>query len=266
MHDTAEKIGAAFLQQYSKAGYTIVEIGAYNINGSIRPYAHNDATYIGIDIEEGPGVDKVSLPNDPLPFNAGSVDIVLASSVFEHDSFFWMTFLDLLRITKDGGFIYINAPSNGTYHRHPNDNWRFYPDAGKTLEKWGRLSGHNVHLIESFIAERETVWWNDFVAIFQCGPAIQPSAFLSDQVPCTNVWRLGALAPTKLRNESEDLIIIERQHRQLSDLHAERRRQLDDAPDIVRQKEFIADLRRQFQPTHRAEQRLQELLDKRRGN
>jgi hypothetical protein len=44
----------------------------------------------------------------------------------------------MARVVKSGGFIYLNAPSNGYVHNHPLDIWRFYPDAGIALEKWAK--------------------------------------------------------------------------------------------------------------------------------
>jgi hypothetical protein len=51
-------------------------------------------------------------------------------------------------------------------HRYPVDCWRFYPDAGQALVSWGRRSGHNIVLLESFISRQKDDIWNDFVAIF----------------------------------------------------------------------------------------------------
>ena len=49
------------------------------------------------------------------------------------------SFLELLRVLKQDGILYINAPSNGDFHRGSHvDVYRFYPDAGKALEKWGK--------------------------------------------------------------------------------------------------------------------------------
>lgn len=272
MHDTADLIGKAFLKKYSKARQIILEVGALDINGSIRRYAHPEAHYVGIDIEPGRGVDVVCKQGEELPFTDCSVDIVLATSVFEHDSFFWLTFLDLVRVVKPGGVVYINAPSNGTYHRHPNDNWRFYPDAGKTLEAWGRKSGFDLFLIESFIAERKRVWWNDFVAIFQRASVSTSPIFISGEFDCTNVWRLGATQPMRERKQSEDLVIIERLGQQVEKLKQEINEQnirikrltlpLQHNHEIEMQKSFVEELKRHFQPTRLAEQRLAELLKK----
>lgn len=208
MHDTAEAIGGAFLEANSKAGHVIVELGAFDVNGSIRNYAHPNATYIGVDMEAGPGVDVVAKDELTVPIDSRSADIVVATSVFEHTAFFWVTMLELLRITKVGGLIYVSAPSNGLYHRYPTDNWRFYPDAGKMLERWGRHNGYPVHLVESFIANRRGDMWNDFVAVFQVGPPPATVSFLSDRFGGANVWKIGANEPARVRPETEDMVLL----------------------------------------------------------
>jgi SAM-dependent methyltransferase len=203
MHDTAEAIGAAFLEINSKPRHVIVEVGAFDVNGSIRNYAHPEAKYLGIDVEAGPSVDILAKDEFVVPLDSRSADIVVATSVFEHAAFFWVTMLELLRITKPGGLIYISAPSNGCYHRYPTDNWRFYPDAGKMLERWGQHNGYAVSLVESFIAERRLDMWNDFVAVFQVGPPPTSPNFLSDRFAGTNVWKIGAAESIRVRAETD---------------------------------------------------------------
>jgi ubiquinone/menaquinone biosynthesis C-methylase UbiE len=83
-------------------------------------------------------VDLVIENTSDLPFTDESFDYVVASSVFEHDPIFWKTFAEMIRVLKPGGCVYINSPSNGMIHRYPIDVYRFYPDAGKALEKWGK--------------------------------------------------------------------------------------------------------------------------------
>ncbi len=123
--------------------------------------------YIGIDIEIGQNVDIVLDNPYKYPFEDNSVDLIIANSIFEHSEFFWELFLELLRILKPSGLLYINAPSNGDFHRGPVDVYRFYPDSGKALEKWGIKNGYkNTLLLESYIYKRKSKSWNDFVAIF----------------------------------------------------------------------------------------------------
>ncbi|MDX8456010.1 methyltransferase domain-containing protein [Mesorhizobium sp. VK9D] len=220
MHDTARDIARRFFAMYVHDRSVIVEIGARDVNGALREVCPGCAAYIGLDVEPGPGVDVVTSAEEPLPVAAESADVVVASSVFEHDTFFWQTFLEMARIAKPGAVIYINAPSNGTYHRFPTDNWRFYPDCGQALELWARRNGCDLHLVESFIAERAGDIWNDFVAVFMKGPTPSPDRFqyLSADVPCTNVWRTGEKNVQLPRELSEDMLLIERSREEVDRL------------------------------------------------
>lgn len=170
MHDTARYIGRLFFEVYGRAEATVIELGAFDVNGSLRELCPAYATYFGHDVEARLGVVIVVKLGMPLPLKSNVADIVVvSSSMFEHDTFFWETFLEMVRIAKPGGVVYINAPSNGSYHRYPSDNWRFYPDAGKALVGWAERQDYRLNLIESFIAERSDDQWNDFVAIFWKG-------------------------------------------------------------------------------------------------
>src|SRR3546814_4044367 len=98
-----------------------------------------------------------------------------SSSCMEHSEFFWVLFLEMLRIVKPSGLIYLNVPSNGSFHRYPVDCWRFYPDSGSALAKWGKHNGYPVALLESFIGRQDGGPWNDAVAVF-----VRDEAFAKD--------------------------------------------------------------------------------------
>ena len=100
--------------------------------------------------------------------------MIIASSVFEHDPAFWWTFVEMCRLAKPGGYVYVSAPSNGTFHQFPLDHWRFYPDCGLALQEWARREGQNVELVESFLAERDGDIWNDFCFLFGTSRASSP--------------------------------------------------------------------------------------------
>jgi len=83
----------------------ILEIGSYDVNGSIREFLQTDsAQYIEVDLCDGKGVDvvsyghKLSLPND-------SFDIAVSCECFEHDEYWADTFKNMHRMTKPGGLI-----------------------------------------------------------------------------------------------------------------------------------------------------------------
>lgn len=169
MHDTALDNASLFFNTYLSvppAGQKIIEIGSQDVNGSLRGVSPDGVDYVGLDFVAGKGVDIVL--DDPyvLPFEDQSVDCCVSSSVFEHSEMFWVLFLEIMRILKPAGLFYMNAPSNGVFHRYPVDCWRFYPDCGRALARWGRRSGVDCGLMESYVSFQKSDVWNDYVAIF----------------------------------------------------------------------------------------------------
>lgn len=168
----AKRFFDAYGAEIRSVGGTInvIEIGSQDVNGSIRPCSPIDFKYIGVDFVHGNGVDVVL--NDPykLPFDDSSVDVCLSNSCFEHSEFFWVLYLEIMRVLKPTGLFYLNAPSNGMFHRYPVDCWRFYPDSGHALVKWANRNGIDACLLESYISHQYSGqlddMWNDFVAVF----------------------------------------------------------------------------------------------------
>lgn len=139
---------------------TIVDIGAQDVNGSLREVAPPAAKYIGVDFAKAKGVDVVLTDPYTLPFEDNSVDVVVSSSCFEHSEMFWLLFLEIVRILKPEGLFYLNAPSSCGFHRFPVDCYRFYPDSGNGLAKWGQRNGFNTAVLEHYTS------WGDYVCMF----------------------------------------------------------------------------------------------------
>ncbi|MDR3415808.1 MAG: class I SAM-dependent methyltransferase [Nevskia sp.] len=168
MHTTAQNNARLFFETYVAVGscLEIVDIGAQDVNGSLRPLCPAGARYTGVDLAPGKGVDLVLEDAYTLPFRDGSIDVILSSSCFEHCEMFWILFNEILRVLKPRGLFYLNVPSNGSFHRYPVDCWRFYPDSGKALVTWARRSGFDPAVLESYISYQQTDEWNDYVAVF----------------------------------------------------------------------------------------------------
>ena len=172
MHPSAKKFAELFFEQYidnlpkdndSADARVLVEVGAGS-DGTFRLLASEKASYHPVDRAQSED------PNIPykLDFESESVDIICCSSVFEHDIFFWVTFLECMRILKPHGLLYLQAPSNGPDHKYPVDCWRFYPDSGKALEKWARYNSYRPLLLETFINAtcHESAGWRDWIAVY----------------------------------------------------------------------------------------------------
>jgi SAM-dependent methyltransferase len=113
----------------------MLEIGSYQVAGqeglSLRPLFAG-RHYTGVDFRAGPGVDSVE-DVERLSRPNASVGTVLALNVFEHVRVFWRGFSEVHRVLREDGVLIASAPFYFHIHSHPNDYWRFTPEAFKTL-------------------------------------------------------------------------------------------------------------------------------------
>lgn len=169
MHQTSAENVTRFFKNYiydvNNTG-KILEIGSFIGGFNIRTLARESMTYVGVDIQAGPGVDIVLDDQYVLPFEDNTFDYIISTSCFEHSEFFWLNFLEIIRVLKPDGVFYLNAPSNGDFHRYPVDCWRFFPDSGQALAKWAKRNGYSCEVIETYTSDKETDIWADYVALF----------------------------------------------------------------------------------------------------
>lgn len=139
---------------------TVLDIGGANVNGSYSDiFSPAKFNYIAADIAAGEGVDLVLEDPYKLPFDDGSVDIIISGQAFEHVEYFWLLFEEMTRVVKVDGWILLIAPSAGPIHRYPVDCYRFYPDAYFALAKYAGL-----HVVNVFHDKRGP--WQDLVGVF----------------------------------------------------------------------------------------------------
>jgi SAM-dependent methyltransferase len=169
MHLTAEQNAKRFFETYvsqNNKDVSFLEIGSYLSTFNIRSLSPTDSKYVGVDLGEGPGVDIVLDDPYKLPFEDNTFDYVISSSCFEHSEFFWLTFLEVIRVLKPSGLFYMNVPSGGDFHRYPVDCWRFFPDSGSALSNWAKRNNYNTELIEQYTSDKESDIWADYVSIY----------------------------------------------------------------------------------------------------
>jgi SAM-dependent methyltransferase len=145
-----------------------IDIGAYDVNGSYRTLFDSPKwRYTGVDLEKGPGVDVVLTSPYRFPFASRSVDVILSGQAFEHVEYFWMSWLEMVRVLKPGGLIFLIAPSRGPEHRYPQDCWRFYPDGYRALAKFGRCELIEVTTDWEPHEDPGSAPWGDTVGVFR---------------------------------------------------------------------------------------------------
>jgi hypothetical protein len=198
------RFGTLFFASYLKAKdqrpKAVLDVGGQDVNGTLRSAAPESWRFVSADMTSGKGVDVVLDDPYKLPFSDGEFDAVISTSCFEHDACFWLSFLEMLRVTNVGGYVYLNAPSGGLVHRYPIDAWRFYPDASVALVDWARRSGMEATLCESFVGDAAADGWRDFVAIFRRGKFSDAGAIpIHASVACSNVHAIGSEDVVKFR-------------------------------------------------------------------
>ena len=162
-HESANLLNKLFLEVYrpgweNKTTKRVLEQGSGGVS-DYRNMFTPEFEYSDYELENGS-------PVLTLPYESETFDVVISNSVFEHDTMFWLSFNELIRVLKPDGLLFITTPSNGPFHRYPVDCWRFYPDSAGALVNWARHCGYaNVQLVESFTTEKYNDYWCDYVMV-----------------------------------------------------------------------------------------------------
>lgn len=123
------------------ADRSVIEVGSYDVNGTVRPHieAHGPASYLGVDISHGPGVDLVAdVATLPGQFPDG-FDLVVSTEMLEHVEDWRSAIRALVQLVAPGGTLALSTRSPGfPYHPYPIDCWRYpVPLMAEILEASG---------------------------------------------------------------------------------------------------------------------------------
>lgn len=119
--------------QEKTSGLNVLEIGSLDINGSVRSLfddlVADGGSYLGIDVQEGPGVDLVA---DASVYSSDiKYDIVVCAEVFEHTAV-WPKIVKNAHslLVENGMFIATMAGEGRRPHsaidENPIRSWEYY--------------------------------------------------------------------------------------------------------------------------------------------
>lgn len=169
MHDSVMKFGRDHLTSEMVTGKTVLEVGSLNVNGSIRTHVEGlkPASYLGIDLQSGPGVDVIvdfcALTSEQAMSMFGQFDLIVSTEMLEHAEYWRSAITNMKALLKPGGRILLTTRSFGfPRHGYPYDYWRF----------------NNRHMIAIF---------SDYTGVtIQADPQV-PGVFVLAQKPVTQV-------------------------------------------------------------------------------
>lgn len=101
-----------YIKNKFKKHIDILEVGSYDVNGSIRnifPFCND---YLGVDLAEGPNVDFV-LDGDQIDTLNRKFDLIISCECFEHAKNWKSIFNKMCQISNENSFIVISVASTG---------------------------------------------------------------------------------------------------------------------------------------------------------
>lgn len=101
---------------YFQGDIKVLEVGSYNVNGSVRQFFDCD-TYYGVDWRAGPGVDVVCFAHD-MKFDH-KFDTIISASMLEHDPYWKKSLSSIVSLMKDDGILLL---SWGSARNPPHDH------------------------------------------------------------------------------------------------------------------------------------------------
>lgn len=143
-HDMQQK----FPERFSSV--RVLEVGSLDINGTVRDF-FTDCDYTGVDLSEGPGVDVVGQGQE-LAYPDDSFDVVVSAECFEHNPYWWETFVNMTRMAS--GLVLFTCATHGraehgTSRTTPANSpftvaagWTYYQNLGSADFPSTFLDGH----------------------------------------------------------------------------------------------------------------------------
>jgi SAM-dependent methyltransferase len=113
-------------------GKAVLEVGAYDVNGSMRPIIERlrPAAYLGVDIAPGRGVDELCDATCLLErYGEERFDLVVSTELIEHVEDWRTAIRNLKGVLRIGGSVLVTTRSLGfPLHGYPEDYWRYELD------------------------------------------------------------------------------------------------------------------------------------------
>ena len=122
-----------------KEGKEVLEVGSRIVTGTSFRHLFEKSTYVGFDYYEGDNVDVVGDAHKLSDYFDKKFDLIFSFSVFEHLAMPWQVSLEMIKLLKPGGYIFIETHYSYSSHERPWHFFQFSENALNVLfpEKFG---------------------------------------------------------------------------------------------------------------------------------
>lgn len=124
MHVEAYHAAARLLVAVPLGGARVLELGSYNVNGSVRPMLAGAAEVVGLDVRPGPGVDVVA--DAATYMDDAHFDLVVTTEMLEHAPAPADIIARCWQNLRPGGWLVLTAAGPGR-QPHSCDGWPTLP-------------------------------------------------------------------------------------------------------------------------------------------
>ena len=125
MHVSQSEWVSYLSKHFNKRGLRILELGSRNVTGTNLRERFSEATYIGFDFYGGENVDIVGDAHKLSTYFNGQekFDLIFSSAVFEHLHMPWVAAVEIQKMLKVGGHVFIETHFSFSSHERP---WHFF--------------------------------------------------------------------------------------------------------------------------------------------
>lgn len=114
-----------------KEGMDVLEIGSRFVTGDNYHRFFEKASYTGFDYYKGENVDVVGDAHELSSYFNKKFDLIFCSAVFEHLAMPWKVSLEIIKLLKPGGLIFIETHYSYSSHERP---WHFFQFSENALD------------------------------------------------------------------------------------------------------------------------------------
>ena len=151
-----------------KEGYEILEIGSRVVTGANFRSLFEKANYTGFDLYDGPNVDVVGDAHQLSQYFNKKFDLIFCSAVFEHLAMPWIVADEIIKLLKNGGYVFIETHYSFSSHERPWHFFQFSEQALKVLFSENR----GIRCIEAGVCDPLIGWFSDEASDYLRGKVV----------------------------------------------------------------------------------------------